>query len=200
MLWVEPSRETRIVVPPVRSRRKTSPVLLVSFFTSAEYDCMSTNRPEFDTSSSEESFEPRCSSLRTDTIDVFPVDSTFTKTSRVRLESVFTRLMAFDEKATMLPFGEITAWKLSPLACLPFESVETLDVVPRYLITGRRVAGSSFGGVKGRDQVPELVDRWLAGEIDVAPLISHRLTLDQVSHAFELMEAQNGIRSVIEFQ
>src|ERR671939_2123028 len=34
---------------------------------------------------------------------------------------------------------------------------ETLDVVPRYLITGRRVAGSSFGGVKGRDQVPELV-------------------------------------------
>jgi S-(hydroxymethyl)glutathione dehydrogenase / alcohol dehydrogenase len=77
---------------------------------------------------------------------------------------------------------------------------ETLDVVPRYLITGRRVAGSSFGSVKGRDQVPELVDRWLAGEIDVAPLISHRLTLDQVNHAFELMEAQNGIRSVIEFQ
>ena len=40
---------------------------------------------------------------------------------------------------------------------------ETLDVVPRYLITGRRVAGSSFGGVKGRDQVPQLVDRWLGG-------------------------------------
>ena len=76
---------------------------------------------------------------------------------------------------------------------------ETLDVVPRFLITGRRVAGSSFGGVKGRDQVPELVDRWLAGEIDVAPLISHRLTLDEVNHAFELMEAQDGIRSVIEF-
>ena len=51
---------------------------------------------------------------------------------------------------------------------------ETLDVVPRYLITGRRVAGSSFGGVKGRDQVPELVDRWLAGELDVTPLISHK--------------------------
>jgi S-(hydroxymethyl)glutathione dehydrogenase/alcohol dehydrogenase len=76
---------------------------------------------------------------------------------------------------------------------------ETLDVVPRYLITGRRVAGSSFGGVKGRDEVPQLVDRWLAGDLDVAPLISHRLTLDQVNHAFELMEAQDGIRSVIEF-
>ena len=36
---------------------------------------------------------------------------------------------------------------------------ETLDIVPRFLITGRRVAGSSFGGVKGRDQVPQLVDR-----------------------------------------
>jgi S-(hydroxymethyl)glutathione dehydrogenase/alcohol dehydrogenase len=44
---------------------------------------------------------------------------------------------------------------------------EVLEVVPRFLITGRRVAGSSFGGVKGRDQVPELVDRALAGEIDV---------------------------------
>ena len=76
---------------------------------------------------------------------------------------------------------------------------ETLDVVPRYLITGRRVAGSSFGGVKGRDQVPELVDRWLGGELDVAPLISHNLTIDEVNHAFELMEAQDGIRSVIEF-
>jgi S-(hydroxymethyl)glutathione dehydrogenase/alcohol dehydrogenase len=76
---------------------------------------------------------------------------------------------------------------------------ETLDVVPRFLITGRRVAGSSFGGVKGRDQVPQLVDRYLAGEIDVDPFVSHKLTLDDVNRGFELMEAQDGIRSVIEF-
>ena len=76
---------------------------------------------------------------------------------------------------------------------------ETLDIVPRFLITGRRVAGSSFGGVKGRDQVPRLVDRWLAGEIDVAPLVSRRISLDDVNGAFELMEAQDGIRSVISF-
>jgi S-(hydroxymethyl)glutathione dehydrogenase/alcohol dehydrogenase len=76
---------------------------------------------------------------------------------------------------------------------------ETLDVVPRYLITGRRVAGSSFGGVKGRDQVPQLVRRALDGDIDVAPFVSHRLTLDEVNRGFELMEAQDGIRSVIEF-
>jgi S-(hydroxymethyl)glutathione dehydrogenase / alcohol dehydrogenase len=76
---------------------------------------------------------------------------------------------------------------------------ETLDVVPRFLITGRRVAGSSFGGVKGRDQVPQLVDRYLAGEIDVDAFVSHKLTLDEVNRGFELMEAQDGIRSVIDF-
>jgi S-(hydroxymethyl)glutathione dehydrogenase / alcohol dehydrogenase len=76
---------------------------------------------------------------------------------------------------------------------------ETLDIVPRYLITGRRVAGSSFGGIKGRDEVPQLVDRWLAGELDVAPFLSHTLTLDEVNRGFELMEAQDGIRGVIRF-
>jgi S-(hydroxymethyl)glutathione dehydrogenase/alcohol dehydrogenase len=76
---------------------------------------------------------------------------------------------------------------------------ETLDIVPRYLITGRRVCGSSFGGVKGRDQVPQLVQRYLDGELDVDPFISHRLTLDEVNRGFELMHAQDGIRSVIEF-
>jgi len=77
---------------------------------------------------------------------------------------------------------------------------ETLDIVPRFLITGRRVAGSSFGGVKGRDGVPRLIDRWLAGDIDVESFISHRLTLDDVNRGFELMEAQDGIRSVIGFR
>jgi S-(hydroxymethyl)glutathione dehydrogenase/alcohol dehydrogenase len=76
---------------------------------------------------------------------------------------------------------------------------ETLDIVPRYLITGRRVCGSSFGGVKGRDQVPELVRLSLDGRLDVAPFISHTLTLDDVNRGFELMEAQDGIRSVISF-
>jgi len=76
---------------------------------------------------------------------------------------------------------------------------ETLDIVPRFLITGRRVAGSSFGGVKGRDQVPQFVDRYLAGEIDVDSFVSHKLTLDDVNRGFDLMEAQDGIRSVIDF-
>ncbi len=76
---------------------------------------------------------------------------------------------------------------------------ETLDVIQRFLITGRRVAGSSFGGVKGRDQVPQFVDMYLAGDIDVDAFVSHKLTLDDVNRGFELMEAKDGIRSVIDF-
>jgi S-(hydroxymethyl)glutathione dehydrogenase / alcohol dehydrogenase len=75
---------------------------------------------------------------------------------------------------------------------------ETLDIVPRYLITGRHVLGASFGGVKGREQVPELVNRYLAGDIDVDSFISHRLELEQINDGFELMHRQDGIRSVIE--
>jgi S-(hydroxymethyl)glutathione dehydrogenase / alcohol dehydrogenase len=75
---------------------------------------------------------------------------------------------------------------------------ETLDVIPRLLITGRRLRGSSFGGLKGRDQVPQLVALYLGGEIAVDPFISHRMPLEEVNRAFQLMEAQDGIRSVLE--
>jgi S-(hydroxymethyl)glutathione dehydrogenase/alcohol dehydrogenase len=76
---------------------------------------------------------------------------------------------------------------------------ETLEVVPRFLITGRRVAGSSFGGAKGRDQVPELVDLYLEGKLDLESFISHHVPLEDVNHAFELLEQQDGIRSVLTF-
>ncbi|MFN2471024.1 MAG: alcohol dehydrogenase catalytic domain-containing protein [Gaiellaceae bacterium] len=64
------------------------------------------------------------------------------------------------------------AWGLATMIGVAGKG-ETLDIVPRLLITGRRVTGSSFGGVKGRTQVPELVDRWLAGEIENEFLVDH---------------------------
>ncbi len=76
---------------------------------------------------------------------------------------------------------------------------EALEIIPRYLITGRRVCGSSFGGVKGRDQVPEFVQMYLDGKLQVDPFISHRIKLEQVNDAFASMQRQDGIRSVIEF-
>jgi S-(hydroxymethyl)glutathione dehydrogenase/alcohol dehydrogenase len=117
--------------------------------------------------------------------DGFGADYTFEATGNVRV------MRQAVESARM-------GWGLCTVAGVAGKG-ETLDIVPRFLITGRRVAGSSFGGVKGRDQVPQLVERWLAGDIDVEPLLTHRLTLDEVNRGFERMEAQDGIRSVIHF-
>ena len=89
------------------------------------------------------------------------------------------------------------AWGLATM-CGVAGKGETLDVIPRFLITGRRVAGSSFGGVKGRDQVPQLVERAMAGEIDVESFVSHRMPLAQVNDAFALMEQHDGIRTVLD--
>ena len=90
------------------------------------------------------------------------------------------------------------AWGLATMIGVAGKG-ETLDVVPRLLITGRRVTGSSFGGVKGRSQVPGLVDRWLAGEFDAEALVTRRIALDEVNDAFAAMERQEGVRTVISF-
>jgi S-(hydroxymethyl)glutathione dehydrogenase / alcohol dehydrogenase len=90
------------------------------------------------------------------------------------------------------------AWGLATMIGVAGKG-ETVDIVPRLLITGRRVTGSSFGGVKGRTQVPPLIDRWLAGEFDAAALVTRRISLDEVNDAFAAMERQEGIRTVITF-
>ena len=117
--------------------------------------------------------------------DGFGADYTFEATGNVKV------MQQAVEAARM-------AWGLCTVAGVAGKG-ETLDVVPRLLITGRRVAGSSFGGVKGRDGVPKLVDLWMEGKIDVDPFISHKITLDEVNKGFDLMHDQDGIRSVIDF-
>lgn len=76
---------------------------------------------------------------------------------------------------------------------------EKLEIVPRNLIVGRTVQGGSFGGAKGRTHVPQLVEMSVEGKLDLSGFVSHRITLDEVNRGFELMEAQDGIRSVILF-
>jgi len=76
---------------------------------------------------------------------------------------------------------------------------EKLEIIPRFLITGRRVQGGSFGGARGRTHVPQLVDMYLEGRLDLDGFVSHRLTLDEVNKGFDLMHHQDGIRSVIQF-
>ena len=76
---------------------------------------------------------------------------------------------------------------------------QKLEITPRFLITGRRVQGGSFGGAKGRTHVPQLVDMYMEGKLELDGFVSHHLTLDEVNKGFDLMEAQDGIRSVILF-
>ena len=76
---------------------------------------------------------------------------------------------------------------------------EQMRITPRFLITGRKVQGGSFGGAKGRTHVPQLVDMYMQGQLDLDGFVSHRLKLDEVNKGFDLMHAQDGIRSVIQF-
>ena len=90
------------------------------------------------------------------------------------------------------------AWGLATMIGVAGKG-EVLEIVPRFLITGRRVAGSSFGGVKGRSQVPGLVQLWMDGKLDVDSMLSHRMPLADVNSAFDLMHHQDGIRSILTF-
>ena len=74
-----------------------------------------------------------------------------------------------------------------------------LEVVPRLLITGRRVTGCELGGIRGRTGVADLVDTWLAGELDVAALVTARLSLSQIDLGFDMMRRREGVRSVVVF-
>lgn len=76
---------------------------------------------------------------------------------------------------------------------------EQMKITPRFLITGRTVQGGSFGGARGRTHVPQLVDMYLKGDLDLDGFVSHRITLDEVNKGFDLMHEQDGIRSVIQF-
>jgi len=61
------------------------------------------------------------------------------------------------------------------------------------------LAGSAFGGVKGRSQLPGFVERYLGGEIKIDPMVSEVLPLDEINRAFDLLHEGKVIRSVIRF-
>ncbi len=70
---------------------------------------------------------------------------------------------------------------------------------PFQLVTGRVWQGSAFGGVKGRSQLPEYVERYMSGEIKVDDMITYTMPLERINEAFELMHEGKSIRSVIIF-
>ncbi|WGR62219.1 S-(hydroxymethyl)glutathione dehydrogenase/class III alcohol dehydrogenase (plasmid) [Paracoccus ferrooxidans] len=77
---------------------------------------------------------------------------------------------------------------------------EEIATRPFQLVTGRVWRGSAFGGVRGRSQLPGMVDEWLRGDFDVDPYITHNMTHEQINTAFDLLHAGESIRSVIHFR
>jgi len=70
---------------------------------------------------------------------------------------------------------------------------------PFQLVTGRVWRGSAFGGVKGRSQLPGMVEQAMRGEISIDPYVTHTMGLEEINRAFELMHEGVSIRSVIRF-
>ncbi len=68
---------------------------------------------------------------------------------------------------------------------------------PFQLVTGRVWKGTAFGGAKSRTQVPQIVDWYMDGKINIDDLITHTMPLDQINDAFDLMHAGESIRSVV---
>jgi S-(hydroxymethyl)glutathione dehydrogenase/alcohol dehydrogenase len=70
---------------------------------------------------------------------------------------------------------------------------------PFQLVTGRVWRGSAFGGVRGRSELPGMVEQAMAGEIAIEPLITHRMGLERINDAFDLMHSGESIRTVISY-
>jgi len=70
---------------------------------------------------------------------------------------------------------------------------------PFQLVTGRVWRGSAFGGAKGRTDVPKIVEWYMDGKINIDDLITHKMPLEDINKAFDLMHAGKSIRSVVEF-
>ena len=68
---------------------------------------------------------------------------------------------------------------------------------PFQLVTGRSWKGTAFGGARGRTDVPKIVDWYMDGKIQIDPLITHTMALDDINNAFNMMHNGESIRSVV---
>lgn len=76
---------------------------------------------------------------------------------------------------------------------------QEISTRPFQLVTGRKWLGTAFGGVKGRTELPGMVEDAMNGKIKLAPFVTHTMKLDEINKAFDLMHEGKSIRSVIHF-
>jgi S-(hydroxymethyl)glutathione dehydrogenase / alcohol dehydrogenase len=77
------------------------------------------------------------------------------------------------------------------------EAGKEIATRPFQLVTGRNWRGTAFGGAKGRTDVPKIVDWYMDGKIQIDPMITHVLSLEEINKGFDLMHAGESIRSVV---
>jgi S-(hydroxymethyl)glutathione dehydrogenase/alcohol dehydrogenase len=77
------------------------------------------------------------------------------------------------------------------------EAGKEIATRPFQLVTGRVWKGTAFGGARGRTDVPKIVDWYMDGKINIDDLITHKLSLDEINHGFDLMHEGKSIRSVV---
>ncbi|MET0309392.1 MAG: S-(hydroxymethyl)glutathione dehydrogenase/class III alcohol dehydrogenase [Sphingomonas sp.] len=77
------------------------------------------------------------------------------------------------------------------------EAGKEIATRPFQLVTGRNWRGTAFGGAKGRTDVPKIVDWYMNGKIEIDPMITHVLSLEEINKGFDLMHAGESIRSVV---
>ena len=70
---------------------------------------------------------------------------------------------------------------------------------PFQLVTGRNWRGTAFGGAKGRTDVPKIVDWYMNGKIQIDPMITHTMPLEDINKGFDLMHSGESIRGVVKF-
>ena len=74
-----------------------------------------------------------------------------------------------------------------------------LSTRPFQLVTGRTWNGTAFGGARGRTDVPKIVDWYMDGKIEIDPMITHVLPLEDINKGFDLMHAGESIRAVVQY-
>jgi S-(hydroxymethyl)glutathione dehydrogenase/alcohol dehydrogenase len=74
---------------------------------------------------------------------------------------------------------------------------QEISTRPFQLVTGRVWRGTAFGGVKGRSELPGIVEQYLNGEFGLQEFITHTMGLDDINNAFDLMHKGESIRSVV---
>ena len=87
-------------------------------------------------------------------------------------------------------------WGMSVIIGVAAAGAE-ISTRPFQLVTGRVWKGTAFGGARGRTDVPKIVDWYMDGKIEIDPMITHTLTLDEINKGFDLMHAGESIRSVV---